>query len=312
MLLDFIKETSSISCVNLFVLISGYFGIKWKVRGISSLVFQVYFWIFLIWGVCLAIGMVSFTWMDLIKNSFGILNAYWFIPAYLGLYLFAPVLNAFSDKATNKELFIWIGLFLLFQTLDSLPYSQRFTGSGYNIISFCGLYMIGRLLKRGVLVTLKCFNRRYKLIIWIVGVTLILAIAAYFLYLITGRDGGGLQSFPLSPLAYNNPLVIFQSSLIFMLFMTFNFKSRFINWCAVSALAIYLLHMHPNLKQLYYGYSRELYSLDVINHYLRVILLMISVAIVAIPVDKLRMHLFDKSYNWSRDLICKIKNRSDK
>lgn len=276
------------------------------------MIFQVYFWIILIYIVALAIGLTSFSIIDFGKHCLGLMNAYWFIPAYLGLYLFAPVLNAFSDKATNKELFIWIGLFLLFQTLDLLPYSQRFTGSGYNIISFCGLYMMGRLLKRGVLVTLKCFNRRYKLIIWIVGVTLILAIAAYFLYLITGRDGGGLQSFPLSPLAYNNPLVIFQSALIFMLFMTFNFKSRFINWCAVSALAIYLLHMHPNLKQLYYGYSRELYSLDVINHYLRVILLMISVAIVAIPVDKLRMHLFDKSYNWSRDLICKIKNRSDK
>lgn len=295
--IDFIKEASSISCVNLFVLISGYFGIKWKLKGVISLVFQVYFWIFLIWMICITLGITQFSIVGLYSYSIGLFSAYWFIPAYIGLYLFAPVLNAFAQKSTNRDIIKWISFFLLFQFFDSFPYTQRFTGAGYSVISFCGLYMIGIWLRTGCFSRVKIFDSRLKLIFWICVVTMLVATLTLFVWIFSQKDNGGdLQFLPLSPLAYNNPLVIFQSVLIFSLFMTFNFKSRIINWCAVSSLAIYLLHMHPCLKHIYYGYSRELYELDVISHYTQVILLIIAMVLVAIPIDKIRIMLFDRVY----------------
>lgn len=96
--IDFLREASSISCVNLFVLISGYFSIRWNLRSISSLLFQVFFWIFLIYAIGTIVGFTAFSTKVYLKHIIEIWNGYWFIPCYLGLYLASPILNAFFNN----------------------------------------------------------------------------------------------------------------------------------------------------------------------------------------------------------------------
>lgn len=87
-----------IICVNCFVLISGWFGIRWKRRSLLNLCFQVFFWI-----------VVCYPLLSLFSDSAatgvqgylqGVLGK-WFVWAYFGLYLFAPVLNDFIDKSST-------------------------------------------------------------------------------------------------------------------------------------------------------------------------------------------------------------------
>ncbi len=305
---DFFREATSISCVNLFVLISGYFSIKWKIRGILSLLFQVYFWIFLIYLIGLAIGEVSFTIKEFYRHCIGFMTAYWFIPAYLGLYLLAPLLNTFVEHVSIKNLGWYILIFYIFQFFDSLPFSYGMSQMGYSTFSFCGLYLIGRYLRISKLSEETIINNKKVVLAWILLITFIIAgtaiCALYFL-----KRGGTQIFFPMSPLVYNNPLVVIQSTLILIFFTKIKLKSNIINWCAGGALAIYLLHMHPDLKEFYYRIGNDLYLLPYSLHFLWLPIFFICVAIIAIPIDKIRARIFDVVYDRTVKLSAPLRRK---
>lgn len=294
---DFFREATSISCVNLFVLISGYFSIKWKVRSISSLVFQVYFWLFLIYSICLISGYIEFSYEQLVSRIMGIMSGYWFIPAYIGLYLFAPLLNAFVENSSSKELFLYTIVYYVFFTIDAMPYSSSYSQSGYSIYSFIGLYLIGRLLRVCEWDKYKIISDKWKIALWLIMVTSLIAFGALFISYTFHKGGAELHTFPLSTLAYNNPLVIIQSVLIFIFFLKIKFNNKFINWCGASVLALYLLHMHPDLKNTFYEFADGLYMLPILNQYLTIILLIVAITFIAIPIDKIRAWIFDITYD---------------
>lgn len=261
------------------------------------MIFQVYFWIFLIYVIFISFGLTSFSIKDLAKNCLGLMNAYWFIPAYIGLYLFAPLLNAFCEKSSISQLGFYIVIFYLFQLSDSLPTASHYSNNGYSIFSFCGLYLIGRYVRLSNIANIKLLNTKVKLISWIMITTSLIALCALISVMYLHKGGIDLMLFPLSPFTYNNPLVIVQSVLIFIFFTKLNIKSNIINWLATGALAIYLLHMHPSVKNYYYEFSHNLYNISLLNHYLILILLFITVTLVAIPIDKIRGWGFEKIYS---------------
>ncbi len=296
--LDFLRESTSISCVNLFVLISGYFSIKWKIKSISSLIFQVYFWVFIVYIVSSVIGITEFSIHHSLKHLFlGVLNEYWFIPTYIGLYLLSPLLNSFVDSSNIKQLKWFIIIYYVFFTLDAIPYAKHFSSNGYSIFSFCGLYLLGRYINLSNIKNVTVFNTKTKLFVLILITTLLIFILSLFSLKVLHKGGLNLLTFPLSPFSYNNPVVIIQSILIFLFFLKINFRSNFINYCAGSALAIYLLHMHTDLKEYYYGFSKMLYTESLLTQYLFLLLLFIAVLLIAIPMDKVRIMIFNKLYS---------------
>ena len=107
-ILKIISESLSICAVNTFVLISGYYSIKWKWKGFFSLVYQVYFFVFLIYIFLLAIGFIQFSWTDLFFRSTCLTHAYWFITSYIVLYVLAPILNVFINNVTKKQLTVFL------------------------------------------------------------------------------------------------------------------------------------------------------------------------------------------------------------
>ena len=303
--IDFFRESTSISCVNLFVIISGYFSIKWKIKGISSLIFQVYFWIFLIYAICLCIGYTTFGWMDLARYGIGIMSCYWFIPAYIGLYVLAPLLNGFVEQSSKKRLLKYIIVFYIFLIIDSLPFASNYTLNGYSIFSFCGLYLIGSYIRISRFSSLKIFQSKTKIFILFLLITLIITIETMVFSMVLNKGKTDLVSCLLSPLSYNNPLVIIQTILIFIFFSKLKIHSNLINWMSVSALSIYLLHMHPAIKQDFYGYVQYLYSVPILSQYISLLLLFISVLLIAIPLDKIRLLIFNNLYeffesNWNK------------
>lgn len=308
---DFFREASSISCVNLFVLISGYFSIKWKAKSISSLVFQVYFWIFLVYAVCLIIGHTEFSFKELGKHIMGIMTGYWFIPAYIGLYVMSPILNSFINSSDNKHLLRYIIIFYIFQLLMSVPFlGVDSFQNGYSILSFCGLYMIGAYIKKASVCELTIFQTKTKVFGWIISVTLIIAASVLAAGVVFHRSGDKLVTTPLISFVYNNPLIVVQSILIFIFFVKLKIRSNFINWCAGGALAIYLLHMHPNIKSDYYSFAEQLYSESIEIQYLSIILLFIAVALIAIPVDKIRAWLFNTVYDKASNLLSASRSKN--
>ena len=97
--------------------------------------------------------------------------------------------------------------------------------------------------------------------------------------------------------SYAAPLVILQAVFLFLVFARVQFTNRFVNWCASSCLAIFLIHMHPAIKEMgYYAITESFYDLSVWQHFVYLLLLIIGVFFGSILIDKIRIVASDTIY----------------
>ncbi len=142
-------QSMSIVCVNVFILISGWFGIKPSLTGISKFLFQCAFFYFGIYILLWVLGQVSFSFNG-IMACLGLAKSNWFILSYLGLYLVTPVLNTFLENTSIKKLEIFLVYFYIFQTIYGWSGAAKYFEFGYSTFSFIGLYMLARYIHRNL------------------------------------------------------------------------------------------------------------------------------------------------------------------
>ena len=90
-------------CVDLFVLISGWFGIHFTIKGVGKLLFQTIFLALFAFIICILSGHAHFTIGGLWHCTFGIFSTYWFVWAYILLVILSPVLNSYVEVATRSQ-----------------------------------------------------------------------------------------------------------------------------------------------------------------------------------------------------------------
>lgn len=288
--LDFFRESTSICAVNAFLLISGYFGIKWKFKSFYNLVFQLFFYSFGVYLAAVAFGTVDFSLKEFARNA-TCLYAHWgFISMYVLLYFLAPLLNAFVEKVATKELFIFVLILFL---------CENFISRGQGFLNFMLLYLIGRWLnKTNSVERLQCNAQK---LYWIT--TIVITLSVYTLALYTPINNAEKMTTFLLGYGYNSPFVILQAVFLFLVFARLSFTNKYINWCASSCLAIFLIHMHPTIKYIgYYAISESFYSLPVLQHILYLIGLIASVFFGAILIDKIRIVISEFVYM----VLCRI------
>lgn len=209
-----LMESLSIVCVNVFVLISGWFGIRMSWAKLFSFLFQiVYFNVicFLIYTILLGktLGLD-----EAVKYFFLLTERYWFVKAYLGLMLIAPVLNLFIDKSDVKlKKYVLIGYFS-FQCLYGwlLP-SVSWISSGSSLSSFAFLYLLAGYAKNVPPPrVIKKISWKHYLIFYFLSAISITAIYVFFLI----KTGLGIGVF-----AYSCPIVIIESMSLFLFFLRF-------------------------------------------------------------------------------------------
>lgn len=229
--LMFMTEAFSIYAVDLFVLLSGWYGIRFKAKRLGELLFQVLFFGLFAIGVCALFAPEELK-HDVLSRLFMLgVNDYWFVKAYVALYLLSPVLNAYVEKASPRQ-FGWLLVgFYAFQFIFGWAYeSTRWLVAGYSLPSFIGLYLLARYMR---LYPIKMWqlNRWYDLAIYL-SVVAFLTIAMFVIKQNAGR-GGALYF-------YICPLVILGAMHLLLFFSKFSFHSRVINWLAISAFGAYL------------------------------------------------------------------------
>ena len=136
--------------VNVFVLISGYFSIRPKWSNFWPFYIQLAFYAFVFYilhmildGVPLNRWLVYYTIMPISHNQ-----GLWFVPTYFGLYLLSPLLNKALDNMSKRELLY----FIVFLSVINLWFGffcqlKEMNNTGYNLMNFVYLYVIGRLIK---------------------------------------------------------------------------------------------------------------------------------------------------------------------
>lgn len=139
-------EFLSVLCVDIFVVISGWFSIRLSVRGLCNYLWQCLYFSAGIYAVILLCGIGVFV-PGGILGIFYLDKGEWFVKAYLALMILAPVLNAFVDRASRKQMETVLIAFFIFQTIFSFRGAAEFIQAGYSTFSFIGLYLLARYMR---------------------------------------------------------------------------------------------------------------------------------------------------------------------
>lgn len=214
--------------VNIFVMISGWFGIHAKPKGLAKLLFEVLFLLWGIYAVFLLTGNATFNMHD-IKVCLALTDEYWFVMAYVGLYIFSPVLNAFVEKASKRELQLLLVGFYVFQCYYCWASGTLDYFSGYSITFFFGLYLTARYFR---LYPVRILSRHGGLV-YVASLAVVTTVSVVALVLV----GNWARM-----LRYDNPLVIVGAIGLLNAFSHLRFHSRLVNSLATACFAVYIIH----------------------------------------------------------------------
>lgn len=217
--------------VNIFVMISGWFGIHAKPKSLAKLLFEVLFLLWGIYAVFLLTGNATFNMHD-IKVCLALTDEYWFVMAYVGLYIFSPVLNAFVEKASKRELQLLLVGFYVFQCYYCWASGTLDYFSGYSITFFFGLYLTARYFR---LYPVRILSRHGGLV-YVASLAVVTTVSVVALVLV----GNWARM-----LRYDNPLVIVGAIGLLNAFSHLRFHSRLVNSLATACFAVYIIHFDP-------------------------------------------------------------------
>ena len=142
------SEALAIVGVNVFGIISGYFGIKARVKGIVSLLFQAFFYTVGVYSTLVFLGQEPFNLSEFMGSLMPLnRKAEWFLPTYLSLMIFSPLLNAIAQRTSEEELRRYLLLFFLVEFVLGFINDQLEVKDGYSLFAFAGIYLIGRYLR---------------------------------------------------------------------------------------------------------------------------------------------------------------------
>ena len=275
-------EMLCIISVNLFVFISGWFGIKANFKGFCKFIFQCFCVLAIVQCIGFVFGYTQIS-VDRILEIFFLKGNAWFVPAYAFLYILSPVLNVFCEKSSEKTIKHFVIVFYLLQTIyDNIFDSAHYILYGHSPFSFIGIYILARYVKM--------YGERwykYGLKIFIVSSMLLIA-----LYCIPKF----LNIYPiLSLIAIRYTCLLNISAIIGLVIWVANLSPRhnkIVNFIATSVFAVYLCHvcLHWTIVE-YKRISCAIFNEYSGLSYLAVItLFMLSVFCASILIDQIRKY----------------------
>ena len=210
--------------VDVFILISGYFGIRLRARRIWSLYLQLAFYGLVTYLFGVAIGSAPFAPHTLITKSlliFSHASSWWFVICYLMLMFLSPFLN-YGMKTMTKMQFVFALLCMTFLQVYLGWFWQKpaYDISGYSLLNFIYIYLIGGFIHRFV----PDINSKQR------------SISLFTIYVVSAIIFGGCNilrlyiDVPFGNLwAYNNPLLIISAVCLLLYVRTFDFSSKVVN-----------------------------------------------------------------------------------
>lgn len=219
--------------VNVFVFASAYLIIKkgrWSIKNLIKIYAQAVFYTLLAYTLICLMNYEQFSISKLLKSFSPISHVvYWFVKAYLIMYILSPLLLKIVNNLNKKEYtitLITIIVALLYSRINN--YFEIFpTESGFNAIWFCVIFLFAGYQVK--------FGFHLKKIWWICifAISTLIIICKIYCSIAIKVD-------------YTYMYVFIQSISIFNILYDINIKNRFVQKClsylATCTFGIYLLH----------------------------------------------------------------------
>lgn len=224
--LAWILESFSIAAVDVYVLISGYFLVEagFRCRRVISLVLQVMFYTCLLPVVLIITGILptgEITFYNILQCIFPTnMLHYWFVSAYVLMFLFTPVLNAAVHGMKKKQLQAAIVILLIMESLSKtvIPVRLELDNLGYDAYWFMVVYLIAAYIRLyGIPFLERREGKGGRAVLCYVGACLgmyLLTMLIRGAYLLTGQ----FENFIESAYGYNHLLTIGAAVALFYVF----------------------------------------------------------------------------------------------
>lgn len=201
------------------------------------------FWGFLGYVAGIFLNGAEFSTETLVFNVFFPFSSryYWFVSAYVVLYLLTPVLNFLIKKLTKRQhLAVMLGLLTLFSLWKNIfPYENVFNlNEGYGFGWFIILYFVGSYLQ------LHADPKKWKLPgLWYLAIAI--GLATVQSALIFASDDAGRVFGELFG-QYNSIFVVLETVFLFVAFLKIEIKGKLpqkiIGFAAPLTFGVYLIH----------------------------------------------------------------------
>lgn len=227
-----------IMTVNCFIFISGYYGIKFRIKTILSLFIQAVTYSILIDVIFDLAGGDDLSMESVWNGLLSIPNGqWWFITTYFFLYLLSPFLNLAKTQLTKFQFLYVLGVltlinFIVAFTLDPSPLGVL---NGYSLFSFICIYFYGQGFSTYINI-----NKGKWFFFTIYVVCSLLIFTMFYVSLKYFSVDLAWTAF-----SYNNPLVLISAISFFFFFKNLKISYTQISFFSSSVLAIYLVHEHP-------------------------------------------------------------------
>lgn len=263
-------------CVNCFLIISGWYGVKLKFQSIWKM-YVLLVCIYVPFQLVTSLYMGKFSVVQLGDNLLAFTRESYFVQCYLMLMFLSPVINSFFEKYGRKTL----GFVLAFWAIEIVMENLRNNKSlgfadGYSLIHFVLIYMLARTASLYKEEILKVSRNK-----WIIG---------YFICacLVCGGHWIGFKH----NWDYSNPVVVVESFCLFFPFLYKPFYNKRINWLAGSAFAVYIIHTTSPVYNLLVKVDDWLLNhLDYWIYLPSYLFVCVIVFFICIAYDKCREHL---------------------
>ena len=301
-----VLEAIAITGVNVYVLISGYYLSSSKVRlsKVILLILQVYFYTLIISGAMMLVGAYTVKPDDkldrMLKYLFPISSEhYWFVTAYVIMYLLAPVMNAAVNALKRKQLkAVIIGLLTWFCFIKSIvPVKFGTDRMGYDFGWFICLYLIAAYIRKYNVVLF--IDAKTSALVYLVSVVVIAAFSLIF-YMINLATGN-FNYYAEVPCHYNFFFALTGALGLFSVFRFMRLKENLfaevIRIIAPYTLGVYLLHMHFEIADRWVEWIEHIIGetpLDnVLTFFIHLVVSVLIVFFAGIFVDWIRKYIFN-------------------
>ncbi|MDO4963553.1 MAG: acyltransferase [bacterium] len=249
--LAFFINSFVIISVNVYFLISGYFGIKLNIKKIISLILNVIFYFVIFYFLDILLNYRTISANEYIYNFKNCLRTTWYIYVYIIIVLLSPILNKIVENL-NKQIakYIIIITFIFFSTIMFInPLNSIGINGGYSLISGIYLYLIGAIIKK---YDFFAKGKKNNLIIYLCCNIINWLLSIFFIVIIKNK------LIAVNIFLYNNPLIILSSISFLKLFLNINIKeskySRNIILCfSKHVVTIYILQQFSNFTSNFYS-----------------------------------------------------------
>lgn len=301
-----IMEAFAITGVNTYVLISGFFMSKGRVRfsKILQLICQVYFYTALIPFVMMLAGGIHLNEYGsayrLVEYIFPISSEhYWFVTAFIIMYILAPVMNAAVDKLSRKQIkAVILGLLTWFCFIKSIvPVLFPTDNFGYDYGWFICLYLIAAYIHKYDLVLF--YNARNSALVFLISCAIIATMSISLYYI--NYNWGGFAHYQEVPFNLNFFFTLTGSLGLFSFFRFYKMRESkvadVLRFCGPLTFGVYMLHCHVEIRDRWVPWISHFigevptYSVPLFAwHAFRAILIVFAIGIF---VDWIRKVIFD-------------------